>query len=44
MVDAMRRGADPTVEATSGRGTQSTDQCSLKGLGRALDKIEQQCK
>jgi invasion protein IalB len=44
MVDAMRKGADLTVKGTSGRGTQSTDQFSLKGLAQALDKIEQECK
>jgi invasion protein IalB len=44
MVDAMRKGADLTVKGTSGRGTQSTDQYSLKGLGQALDKIEQECR
>ena len=44
MVDAMRKGADLTVKGTSGRGTQSTDQYSLKGLAQALDKVEQECK
>ena len=44
MVDAMRKGVDLTVKGTSGRGTQSTDQYSLKGLAQALDKIEQECK
>ena len=44
MVDAMRKGTDLTVKGTSGRGTQSTDQFSLKGLAQALDKIEQECK
>jgi hypothetical protein len=44
MVDAMRKGADVTVKGTSGRGTQSSDQFSLKGLAQALDKIEQECK
>jgi hypothetical protein len=44
MVDAMRKGADLMVKGTSGRGTQSTDQYSLKGLAQALDKIEQECK
>jgi invasion protein IalB len=44
MVDAMRKGADVTVKGTSGRGTASTDQYSLKGLAQALDKIEQECK
>jgi invasion protein IalB len=44
LVDAMRKGADLTVKGTSGRGTQSTDQYSLKGLAQALDKIEQECR
>jgi hypothetical protein len=44
MVEAMRKGVDLTVKGTSGRGTQSTDQYSLKGLAQALDKIEQECK
>jgi len=44
MVDAMRKGPDLTVKGTSGRGTASTDQYSLKGLAQALDKIEQECK
>jgi invasion protein IalB len=44
MVDAMRKGTDLIVKGTSGRGTQSTDQFSLKGLAQALDKIEQECR
>jgi invasion protein IalB len=44
MIDAMRKGADLTVTGTSGRGTVSTDQYSLKGLAQALDKIEQECR
>ena len=44
MVDAMRKGADLVVKGTSGRGTQSTDQYSLKGLAQALDRIEQECR
>jgi hypothetical protein len=43
MIDAMRKGTD-AVKGTSGRGTASTDQYSLKGLAQALDKIEQECK
>ena len=38
------QGCDLTVKGTSGRGTTSTDQYSLKGLAQALDKIEQECK
>jgi invasion protein IalB len=44
MVDAMRKGGDLTVKGTSGRGTQSIDQYSLKGLAQALDRAEQECK
>jgi invasion protein IalB len=44
MVDAMRKGADLTVKGTSGRGTVSTDQYSLKGLAQALEKIERDCR
>ena len=44
MVDTMRKSADLTVTGTSGRGTTSTDQYSLKGIAQALDKIEQVCR
>jgi invasion protein IalB len=44
MVDAMRKGSDLTVKGTSGRGTQSTDQYSLKGLAQALEKIDKECR
>jgi invasion protein IalB len=44
MIDAMRKGGDLTVKGTSGRGSQSMDQYSLKGLAQALDKIEQECR
>ena len=44
MIEAMRKGADLTVKGTSGRGTQSTDQYSLKGLAQALERAEQECK
>ena len=44
MVEAMRKGGDLTVRGTSGKGTQSTDSYSLKGLAQALDKIEQECR
>jgi invasion protein IalB len=44
MIDAMRKGSDLTVKGISGRGTSSTDQFSLKGLGQALDRAAQECK
>ena len=44
MIDAMRKGAELVVKGVSGRGTSSTDQYSLKGLGEALARVEQDCK
>ncbi len=44
MIEAMRKGADLVVKGTSGRGTISTDQYSLKGLSQAIDRAEQECK
>jgi invasion protein IalB len=44
LIEAMRKSADLTVKGTSGRGTASTDQYSLKGLAQALDKIDQECR
>ena len=44
LIDAMRKGSDLTVRGTSSRGTQSTDQYSLKGISQALDRAEQECK
>lgn len=44
MVDAMRKGADLVVKATTSRGTETTDAFSLKGIAEALDRVAQQCK
>ena len=44
MIDAMRKGSELTVKGTSGRGIQSTDQYSPKGLGEAISRVEQECK
>jgi hypothetical protein len=44
MIDAMRKGAELIVKGVSGRGTASTDHYSLKGLGEALGRVEQECK
>jgi hypothetical protein len=44
MVDSMRKGSDLTVKGVSGRGTESTDSYSLKGLSQALDRVTQECK
>jgi invasion protein IalB len=44
LVEAMRKGATVTVKGTSARGTNTTDQYSLKGLGAALKQIETSCK
>jgi hypothetical protein len=44
MVDAMRGGQSVVVKGTSGRGTQTTDTFSLRGLSQALDRVAQECK
>ncbi|MBN9042177.1 MAG: Invasion associated locus B family protein [Rhizobiales bacterium 62-47] len=44
LVEAMRKGADVTVKAVSGKGTQTTDVFSLKGLSQALDRVAQECR
>jgi hypothetical protein len=44
LVEAMRKGSDLVVKGVSGRGTQSTDTFSLKGLGQALDRAAQECR
>jgi invasion protein IalB len=44
LIDAMRKGSDLTIKGTSSRGTQSTDQYSLKGVSQAIERVEQECK
>jgi invasion protein IalB len=44
LVEAMRKGADVTVKATTSKGTQTTDTFSLKGISQALDRVAQECK
>lgn len=44
LVDAMRKGSDVTIKASSARGTATTDTFSLKGLAQALDKVGEECR
>lgn len=44
LLDAMRKGSDLVVKGVSGRGTQTTDRYSLRGLGQALDRVSQECR
>jgi invasion protein IalB len=44
MVDAMRGGQSAVVKGTSAKGTESTDNFSLRGLSQALDRVAQDCK
>ncbi|MBI4275053.1 MAG: Invasion associated locus B family protein [Rhizobiales bacterium] len=44
LVDAMRKGSDLVIKATTSRGTETTDNFSLKGVAEALDRVAQQCK
>ena len=43
VLDALRKGADMSVIFTSGRGNVSTDKYSLKGFGKALDRMAKEC-
>ncbi|MFA6266477.1 MAG: invasion associated locus B family protein [Pseudolabrys sp.] len=44
MVEAMRKGTSLVIKSESGRGTKTTDNYSLKGIGDALDKVAAECK
>ena len=44
LIDAMRKGSDVVIKATTSRGTQTTDTFSLKGIGQAVDRASQECK
>jgi invasion protein IalB len=44
MVEAMRAGQTVVVKGASGRGTQTTDVFSLRGLSQALDRVSQECR
>jgi invasion protein IalB len=44
LIDAMRKGSDAVIKATTSRGTQTTDTFSLKGITQALDRAAQECK
>ena len=44
LVDAMRKGQDAVIKATTSKGTKTTDSFSLKGISQALDRVAQECK
>lgn len=44
LIEAMKKGSDAVVRATSGRGTLTTDTYSLSGLAPALQKMADTCK
>jgi invasion protein IalB len=43
LVEAMKKGSKLVVQATSTRGTQTTDTYSLNGLGQALQSVASAC-
>lgn len=43
LLDAMRKGSSLTMKGQSGRGTNTEDKYSLKGLSAALTHVEQAC-
>ena len=42
-VEAIRRGQQLTVEATSRKGNPSTDRYTLAGVAQALDRVRKEC-
>jgi invasion protein IalB len=44
LVDAMRKGADAVIKATTSKGTKTTDTFSLKGISQALERVGQECQ
>jgi len=44
LVDAMKRGNSMVVIGTSSKGTQTTDNYSLNGFGKAYEAIGKACK
>lgn len=44
LVDAMRKGQDAVIKATTAKGTKTTDTFSLKGISQALERAAQECK
>lgn len=43
LVDALKKGSNAVVKATSTRGTNTTDTYSLMGITAALDKLAATC-
>jgi invasion protein IalB len=43
LIEAMKNGSKVVVQATSTRGTQTTDTYSLQGLGQALQAVATAC-
>lgn len=43
LVEALRKGSKVVVQATSTRGTETTDTYSLSGLGQALQAVATAC-
>jgi Invasion associated locus B (IalB) protein len=44
LIDAMKKGSELKIEATSERGTKVTDTYSLKGFGAAVAKMQELCR
>ncbi len=43
LIEAMKKGSNAFVKATSARGTTTTDTYSLSGISAALDKLAATC-
>ncbi|MGH1419549.1 MAG: invasion associated locus B family protein [Hyphomicrobiaceae bacterium] len=43
LIDAMKKGSTMTVQATSKRGTRTSDSYSLRGITSALEGLQKNC-
>jgi invasion protein IalB len=43
LIEAMKRASEFTVKVASARGNETTDRYSLKGFGKALERMQKEC-
>lgn len=43
LIEAMKRASEFTVRVASVRGNETTDRYSLKGFGKALERMQKEC-
>ena len=43
VIEAMKKSPELTVKVASVRGNETTDRYSLKGIGKALERVQKEC-